>query len=346
MLCRRLKSPRRPRRVVEALGVRVPRYDAEATRRRLLELGMLRIDLEVARQAGDVVFPVLDTSGPRLPTAPFDFAERAVRPDGYQDLLPQDLRAAAPRAFDSIGDVVVVKVPDDLWPRRADIGQAILEFHAARAVFADHGVVGPFRVRRLERIAGLGGSLTQVRENGVVLWVDPAAAYYSPRLASERARVAAQVQAGEHVIDLFAGVAPFAVQIARRGAMVNAVDINPEAVKLAQRNAAENGVAERVRLHSGDARAVAADLLRADRVIMNLPHGARSFLDVAARLLKPAATLHYHEILEPEQVSARSRAIEEELANLGWKCRVTTTRTVRNYSPREAHIAFDIVGAP
>jgi len=42
--------------VVRATGVRVPRSEAEATRRRLLELGVLRIDLQVARDGDDVVF--------------------------------------------------------------------------------------------------------------------------------------------------------------------------------------------------------------------------------------------------------------------------------------------------
>jgi tRNA (guanine37-N1)-methyltransferase len=248
----------------------------------------------------------------------------------------------APRAFDTIGDIAIAKVPPALWERRAEVGEALRRFTGARAAFHDRGVRDPYRTRDLERIAGEGGSLTQVRENGVGLWVDPARAYYSPRLAAERARVAQQCRPGEVVVDLFGGVAPFGVQLARRGADVHTVDLNPAATELARRNAALNRVA--LHVHTGDARGIAG-LPTADRVIMNLPHGARGFLDVAASLLRPRAVLHYHEMVAPAQAEARARDLEETLAALGWPCRVRTRRTVRNYSPQEEHMVFDLEGA-
>jgi tRNA (guanine37-N1)-methyltransferase len=328
--------------VVEALGVRVPRSEAEATRRRLLDMDVLRIDLAVARDGGDVVFPVVDSCGPRLPTAPFAFEARTVRPASYLDLLPPEVRDGAPRAFDVVGDIVVVKVPAEHWGHRATLGEALLGFHAARAVFHDHGVADPFRVRQLERIAGNGEPLTQLAENGIRLWVDLSKAYFSPRLAHERARVAALVRPGEHVVDLFGGVAPFGIQACLRGATVDSVDLNPDAIALAQRNVEENGVAHRVRLHLGDARKVAAGLEPADRVFMNLPHGAKRFLDAAARLAKPGATLHYHEILSTNDMGRRELRLKKELESLGRPVHAASARIVRNYSPQEAHIAFDL----
>jgi tRNA (guanine37-N1)-methyltransferase len=334
--------------VAKALGVRVPRGEAEATRRRLLELDVLRLDLAVAKDGDDVVFPVADSCGPTLPTAPFEFDSRSLRPHGYQDLLPwpADLLATAPRAFDQVGDIVVVKVPPELAERAAEIGDALLRFHRARAVFHDRGVKDPYRVRDLELIAGEGGALTQVSENGVRLWVDLSKAYFSPRLASERAREAAMVQPGEHVVDLFGGVAPFAVQAAQRGAQVDCVDLNPEAAVLAQRNAEENGVPDRLRVVAGDARDVAPKLAPADRIAMNLPHGAKHFLDIAARLAKTTAMIHYHEILAPEKAPERAVKVLDELGLCGWSGRLASHRTVRNYSPQEAHIVFDLQGVP
>ena len=333
--------------MVKASGIRVPRSQAEATRRRLLELDVLRIDLAVAKEGEDIVFPVVDTCGPQLPTAPHDFEPRAVRPSGYQDLLrwPDELKAIAPRAFDQIGDLILVKVPRELEGHTKDLGRALLDFHpGARAAFQDLGVKDEFRVRDLVRIAGAGEPLTQVNENKARLWVDPSKAYYSPRLASERARVTALVKPGERVIDLFGGVAPFGVQAALAGASVDSVDLNPAAIELARRNVTLNGVEGRVRSHLGDARKVAATLAPADRVVMNLPHGAKEFLDVAARVAKPRATVHYHEILAPETAEARGREVAAELAKHGWPCKPRAHRVVRNYSPLEAHVAFDLEG--
>ncbi len=335
--------------MVEAPGVRVPRSEAEATRRRLRELDVLRTDLEVTRDGDQVVFPVAEACGPRLPTVPWEFQPRDRRPSSYLDLLawPADLRAAAPRAFEQIGDTVVVKVPPDLMDRAGEIGDALLRFHpGCRAVFHDHGVKGEFRTRALERIAGSGGTLTQVGENGIRLWVDLAAAYFSPRLSGERTRVAALVRPGEHVVDLFAGVAPAAVQCALRGAHVDAVDLNPEACVLARRNVEENKVADKVTVHAGDAREVAARLAPAHRILMNLPHGAKAFLDVAARLVHPGGTVHYHEILPSEDLAAREKILVAEFARLGRPVRAVHARIVRQYSPQDVHAVFDVEVAP
>jgi tRNA (guanine37-N1)-methyltransferase len=328
---------------VLAPAVRVHRSEAESTRRRLLELDALRIDLAVAKDGEFVVFPVVEACGPRLPTIEWDFQARSVRPSGYQDLLPQELRPLAPRAFDQLGDIVIVKVPSELEPRKAELGDALLRFRKARAVFHDRGVKEAFRVRDLERIAGEGEALTLVHENGVKLWVDPSKAYYSPRLASERARVTDLVRRGEHVVDLFGGVAPFGIQAALRGASVDSVDLNPEAIRLAVRNATVNGVLDRLRLHEGDAREVAEGLAPADRIVMNLPHGAWAFLDVACRLATPTATIHFHEILRSDAVVEREQGLKERLHELGRSVSRITVRNVRNYSPEEAHFAFDVV---
>lgn len=336
--------------MVKALGIRVPRGDAEATRRRLLELDALRLDLAVAKDGEDIVFPVLDSCGPTLPTKPFEFEARQLRPAGYQDLLPwpADLVALAPRAFDQVGDIVVVKVPPELKDKKRvqELGDAILRFHHARAVFHDAGVKDAHRVRALELIAGKGGALTQVNENGVRLWVDLSRAYFSPRLASERARVAALVKQNETVADLFGGVAPFGIQAAMRGAEVDSVDINPDAIDLAKRNVTDLRLQGRVRLWLGDAREVAKELRPADRVVMNLPHDAKHFLDAAARVAKPTATIHYHEILPPEKSTMRAARVLEELGLMGWTGRLASHRIVRNYSPQEAHVVFDLQGVP
>ncbi|HUR25253.1 MAG TPA: class I SAM-dependent methyltransferase family protein [Candidatus Thermoplasmatota archaeon] len=336
--------------MVEAPGIRVPREEAETTRRRLLELEVLRLDLAVAKEGTDVVFPVADGCGPTLPTVAHDFEPRVLRPTGYQELLgwPSDRLALAPRAFDQVGDIVVVKVPHELADHAEELGDALLRFHKARAVFHDGGVKDPYRVRDLLLIAGEGDALTQVNENGVRLWVDLSKAYYSPRLASERERVADQVQPGERVVDLFGGVAPFGVQAAKRGATVDSVDLNPDAVALARRNVEENGVEGQVRLWEGDAREVARQLplASADRVTMNLPHGAKHFLDVAARVAKPGATIHYHEIIELAKAQLRASVVLRELGRCGWMGRLRAHRVVRNYSPQESHIVFDLEGVP
>lgn len=328
--------------MVLGLGVCVPLSEAEATRARLAAEGLLRVDLKPLRTDDALVLPVAGAPDD-LPAQEFDFQPRAVRVRHYTDLLdwPADEKARAPRAFDQMGDIVVLKVPDALWSRRHELGDAVLRFlPAARAVFHDHGVTGAFRTRRLEPLAGDANPETTVVENGVRLRVDVSRAYFSPRLGDERARIVGLTRPGERAIDLFGGVAPLGVQLARAGVEAVSIDLNPAAVELARLNAALNKVD--IEVHQGDAREVAARLEPADRVVMNLPHGARDFLDVATHVCRPGGVVHYHEILMDEAVEARRRELVAEFDALGRAARVGNVRHVRAYSPVEGHYAFDI----
>lgn len=337
--------------MVRSRGVHAPRSEAEATRRALREHGLLRDDLDVLKTEEGVVFPVeeegldarLVDAGLAEGADEWEFRSRPTRPRSYTDLLDWSAKdlARAPRAFDAMGDIVVLKVPEALWGRRGELGRALLAFQTgARAVFHDHGVQGEHRTRELERIAGEGGSETAVTENGVRLRIDPAAAYYSPRLGAERARLVGLLRRGERVIDLFAGVAPFGVQAAKAGCDVVCVDINPRACELADANAAANKVDLDIRC--GDARDVAPALDPADHVVTNLPHGAKEFLEVSVPLVRPGGTLHHHEILADQDLDARCEALVEELDALGRTARILATRHIRNYSATESHWAMDL----
>ena len=316
--------------MVRAPGVFAAFPEAEATRRRLRAEGRLRDDLGVLRLDDGIVFPADD--GPE-----YDFPARAVRPRHYSDLLDAPWATAAPRAFDTLGDILIVKVPEALWPHRETLGEALRAFHDARAVFHDHGVQGTFRTRNLERIAGEGDSETQVTEHGARLWVDPSKAYFSPRLADERGRIARLVAPGERFLDLFGGVAPQGVQAAKAGAHVTSLDLNPEAVALAQRNAAANRAA--IDAQCMDAHDATGAF---DRVVMNLPHGAKDFLDVAARVAAPGAMVHHHEILADAELEARKGSLVADFAALGRSVTLRHVRHVRAYSAVESHFVFDL----
>src|SRR5207244_5720838 len=90
-------------------------------------------------------------------------------------------------------------------------------------------------------------------EFGLRYLVDVEHAYFSPRLGSERWRVARQVRPGEVVVDMFAGVGPYAILIARtrKPKSVHAIDANPAAVELLRENARRNR-AETVVVHDGN----------------------------------------------------------------------------------------------
>lgn len=330
---------------MRAMGLRVPRAQAETVRQRLLLEGSLRSDLKPSRSEALVVFPVADD----VPGAePFEFDELPERPRSYQEVarVPTELRAKLPSAFDVIGHVIVVKLPEELAPHANEVARALLATHAnARTVALDRGVAGEYRVRRLEVIAGDPLTETEYVENGVRLLVDPAKAYFSPRLGYERARVASLVVPGETVVDLFAGVGPWAVLLAKRAkpARVWAVDLNPDAVRLLRRNVESNRVGNVVVPVEADARAFAQEHAGiADRVVANLPHDAHRFFEDAAGLLKPGGILHHHAILAEEGVPPHVADLSRRAEAMGRRLSLAGERVVRAYSPTDRHVALDL----
>jgi 23S rRNA (cytosine1962-C5)-methyltransferase len=75
----------------------------------------------------------------------------------------------------------------------------------------------------------------------------------------ENRRLGADVAAGGHVLDLFAGTAGFSIQALRRAAASSvAVESSPRAAKAARRNASLNGVGDRLVVEETDVREVLA----------------------------------------------------------------------------------------
>jgi tRNA (guanine37-N1)-methyltransferase len=264
--------------------------------------------------------------------------------------LPPHLRASLPKALDIVGDVAIVEVPPGLESYRSLLGGAILEAHRnVRTVLAKAGVVsGDYRLRDFEVIAGEPRTSTIHKEFGCSYQVDVAKAYFSPRLSNEHKRVASLVQSDETVVDLFAGVGPFSVLIAKShtDVKVYAVDLNPDAVELLRTNIRLNRVENRVFPILGDARRVVEERLKgvADRVIMNLPEKAIEFVDVACKALKAeGGTVHFYAFVhEPDSLDALKARFGEAVASS--RRRVDSfliAKTVRETAPYECQVVLD-----
>ncbi|NWF87449.1 class I SAM-dependent methyltransferase family protein [Candidatus Bathyarchaeota archaeon] len=218
-----------------------------------------------------------------------------------ENKLPPHLLASLPRALDFVGDIAIVEVPPELDTYKDVIGNAILKTHKSiRTVLAKAGAVsGPYRLREFHVVAGEPKTKTIHKEYGCQYYVDLAKAYFSPRLSYEHNRLASLVRNGEIILDLFAGVGPFAILIAktRSNAKVYAVDANPDAINFLKKNIRLNKVGNKVYPILGDARHVVDKKLFGvvDRVIMNLPEKALEFVDAACKALKPTGGIvHFY----------------------------------------------------
>lgn len=331
---------------MDSLCVVVPRKKAEPVRKRLLEKGMLRKGLQVRSDAKNVYLPVtqrVDLGYP-LETVSFDELEEQVK--DYRLLLdvPNGLRSKLPSSYDVLGSVALVKMDDEVKEFAEQIGKAIMTVQkSVTTVCVDEGVKEEYRTRTLRVVAGEGTTETMHKEYGLVFKMDVRSVFFSPRLATERDIVSRQVRPGEVVIDMFAGIGPFSIMIAktRQPKVVYAIDANPDAIRYMQENISLNKVST-VTPILGDAREEVAKLEPADRVIMNLPHSAREFLSEAISALKPGGVMHFYEIMEDSEIEDRSGMIADAAVRKGRVVKELARRKVKSYSPTMGFYAFDL----
>ena len=138
-----------------------------------------------------------------------------------QDVLSQEENEQLISAFDQIGDIIIVRIPDSLVSKKQIIGKTLLkQVSTANSVFYQSSPVGgDFRTRKLEVIAGEDKTQTEYKENGCRFIVDVEKAFFSPRLSTERERIAGLVKDGEIIINMFGGVGMFSFTCSKKYCM-------------------------------------------------------------------------------------------------------------------------------
>lgn len=334
---------------MRSLCLKVPKGKGEQVRKKLLERDLLDISLKVRREEDLVLLPVSSEAAGDLgfDLAEEEFEERELAETDYKALVdvPDGLKAMLPTSFDVVGSVAIIKLPEELLPHAKQVGLALRRAIPRLATVAlDKGVKGEMRVRDLEVIVGGPGTETLHTEFGIQLLVDPAKTYFNPRLSNERFRIAKLVREGEKVIDMFAGVGPFSIMIARHAspAVVFAVDLNPDAIEFMRRNIELNR-ADKVMPIQGDAREVLYDLPCADRIIMNLPHSAKDFFHDALARLNMNGTIHLYHICGREEIEQMVDGLLIEAKGTGVKVKVARKEELKTYSPSMSVYVLDLL---
>ena len=109
-------------------------------------------------------------------------------------------------AFDQIGDIVIIKIPNELMPKKKFIMTRSLLMLGSEGGFAQVSPVrGDYRVSQLGVHCRREQDNYELQEHGCRFRVDVAKTYFSPRLSTERPRIANMVGEGETIVNMFAG---------------------------------------------------------------------------------------------------------------------------------------------
>lgn len=334
------------------LGLKVDRADAERVRRVLASAGIVDTTRAIVERKESVLIPLTAT----LPDGLVDdfaceaisaeFPPRVLRDDPIDEVrrladLPDSLSRLLPVKWELLGDVLLLRLPEQLDSYEDTVARAYARVLDAKSVLRDvGGVGGEFRTPTVRRILG-SNTVTVHRENGVLFRFDAAKIMFSSGNVDERVRMSRIECEGEVIVDMFAGIGYFSIPIAvhQRPRRVIACELNPVAFAYLAENAVLNSVEDVVEPVLGDNRELVGESI-ADRVIMGYVKTTHEHLPAAFRLVRSGGVVHYHETcpceLLPDRPISRLKSAAE-----GCEVEVLGSREVKSYSPGVSHMVVD-----
>ena len=239
------------------------------------------------------------------------------KPRHYWEHIPTEIRESFddefPQAFEIQGDLLLVKIPEGMAEIENQIAHAMLQqFPSIRVVCHDDGVEGEFRVRNLRVLEARSddrSTQTHYREHGHEFLINPAVAYFSVRLGTQRMQTFESVSSFREkkgrplvIADPYAGVGPSMALLYTEADIVSKAyvnDMNPEATLLLKANM-EQFHAKRKSdgmyiIDCKDARKLVEEnpemIGCADVLLVNLPHDGISHLPDLVAILSDETTL-------------------------------------------------------
>jgi tRNA (guanine37-N1)-methyltransferase len=234
--------------------------------------------------------------------------------DQLAGTIPADLLPYVSDHFEVIGNIAVLVIPRELEPYKIPVAEAVVlkRKNIVTVLNKTEKVAGDSRTARYEVLWG-DTTVTVHHEFGFSYRIDPGSSFFSTRMASERKRVSDQAEPGEKVYVPFAGVGPFAIPAAARGAEVWAVEMNPEAFRWLSENVVLNNVGNTCHIARGDA----LDTTRLpkkefDRLIIPAPYGQDRALDLLLPLLAEGGMAHFYTFRPKEKIPGLIASYEKK----------------------------------
>jgi len=226
-----------------------------------------------------------------------------------------------PNSFDTVGEIAIFSdFPEELKKKEKLVAETLLKINKAIKTIAkkikEHS--GTFRTRKLKIIAGKKTKTTLYRENKVMVNLNVETCYFSPRLSTERERIAKLVKKNETILVMFSGISIYSIVIAKNSSPkeIYAIEINPSAHKFAKENIMLNKI-NNIKLFKGDVRKIVPTLKKKfDRILMPLPKSAEKFLDIAKSVSKKGAIIHFYDSLPENEFSKAKEKVKKHFKNV------------------------------
>lgn len=304
-------------------------------------------------------FEIINAKGELNPRSKFHSLEEALVGE-----LPEDIIDLIPKSYDIIGKIAVTEFDrfsslsvDKTSLYKKKIAEAIVKVNKkVETVYEKKSEVkGKYRLKELQPIFGVDNPETFHKENHSFFKLDVKNTYFTPRLVFERKRLSLlKFAKNELIVDMFAGVGPISIQIARNNDVkIYSFDINPTAHKYLIENVKLNKLKGEILTYNIDV----VDLIdssnelginlknRVDRTIMNLPEQSINYVDIACFLTKKTGgILHLYQFCEkPNPIEKGIENLRNKLNKMGWYIEeILNSKIVKPFSPKSDLIVVDV----
>lgn len=258
-----------------------------------------------------------------------------------------------PSGFQTLGEVVIIKLDPELLDKKETIAKAYLDIlHYMRAVYLNRGKIeGKFREpEKIEYIAGEKDPMVEHKEHGVKYRFNIKKIMFSKGNINERKHLASLVEEGETIVDMFAGIGYFSLPIAvlSKPKKIYSIELNPIAYEFFVENIRINNVENIIEPILGDCKEKVLELskkgIKADRIIMGVFPAPKEYIEEALTLIKDSGTIiHYEGIVDKDE----DLALYEEFSEIARRSNISINlkdkRLVKSYGPNLFHIVYDIL---
>ena len=264
---------------------------------------------------------------------------------GLLNNIPEKLFTKIPTKWEKIGDILLIKLPDELKKNKKTIGKIYADVLKCKSVLNDKGgITGELREPDVEIIYGAKNTETVHIENKVRFKTDPAKLMFSSGNMDERIFMSKLNTENETIVDMFAGIGYFSLPIAvhSKPKKIYACEKNQNAYHYLCQNILLNHVNEIIEPLKGDNRKVAPENA-ADRVIMGYIGGTEKFLEKGIKCLKDnKGIINFHEKY-PEKMKLNTplKIFEKEANKFNRKVNLLDIREIKSYAPKISHFVFD-----
>jgi len=225
-----------------------------------------------------------------------------------------DLHDKLPKKWKRIGDIIIIDFKDIDKDKRKEIAKIYAEELKVKTVIQKNKVSG--ELRKPEKVDLLYGTetITEISEYGIKYKLDLSEIMWSPGNTGWRSTLAGPEKVNDFysfdkprtIIDYFAGIGYFALQMARGypKAGIIAVDKNPKAIEYLTTNVKENNI-ENVEIINDDCRNVK---LNADVIHLGYIGNTIDFLEHTRNCLNENGIAVFHEAYRNNWLGFKSRS--------------------------------------